>query len=921
MVVSILVRAYLHLRGEAGLPDRMEIATYPFVVGRHPHCDGRLDVPSVSQKHARIDRDGEAWVLEDLESTNGTRVARTRIAGRHVLREGDVVEFGAVRAVFSTSPEPPAEPPPSPPRRRVPVAVLGAAAGVLASVLAAAGFLILTRAEDRPPSPSGGPVAPAIDEPTAPIEREVAPPSVAEEIAAAEREIAAHRPDLARGRLEAVRARAQAGAEERRIGELLARAGILEPAYAALRTALAGTQTNWDSLGPADVLRLFASTGVERTQPLAVAAVALLAGDEDVARRLFEAHLAADPGSVERVKEVYVLFTGREPPPTGPREIEDSVPVEPGPRPDAKKEELERLQSELARLQALEEARSAAREGFERYVASIDIYILNLDYDRAIRDLEALAADLRPLGLDDLVAVVEARLFDARGARALLRRLLHDVNAGTLVRHPSWQTASRVYDDVRLLDADAEGVRVVLPQAEIQLRWRVLDAARLVGFFELLKLSIEERYFLGKICLDRGLESAAHHQWIQVVRNGPPELRRGIDRNLAERLGAPVPEGGFVIHGNELVHPEVKANLEKGLVLFRGQWMTKEELAKARAGMVQYRGEWISREEKAALESLEREASELARTEGFVRENGRWVYRHSKEIDGQLYLSVGGKFYAADKAREMRSEWANAWTLTTEHFDLRTNMPDDFATEWADFMEAAWRAYIDYFGVEIENRLELFAFRTYDDYRNYCQETGNVGNLKAGGFADPALGRGVGWKSGRDMGSLFFTMIHEGAHLYHFYAFKTPVVPSWYAEGTATQFEGYQWDSGARTLTVDYVSRSRLAPVKGDVLAGRAMQLADFVRANAPESINEGPAKAAAFYATAWAFKNFLDHSTDPVVRRMADEFSLEMEGGEFRALKLVGVPAPGDSPLERVFGADLAWLQARFEDYVKGIK
>ena len=75
-------------------------------------------------------------------------------------------------------------------------------------------------------------------------------------------------------------------------------------------------------------------------------------------------------------------------------------------------------------------------------------------------------------------------------------------------------------------------------------------------------------------------------------------------------------------------------------------------------------------------------------------------------------------------------------------------MSDDFAIEWADFMEEAWQVYADFFGTEFEERLELYAFRTYDDYRNYCMETGNQGNLKAGGFADPRNNRGVGWTSG-----------------------------------------------------------------------------------------------------------------------------------------------------------------------------
>ena len=105
------------------------------------------------------------------------------------------------------------------------------------------------------------------------------------------------------------------------------------------------------------------------------------------------------------------------------------------PQPEAaRRAELDRLQKELAGLQDLEEARRAAREEFDNYLATIDIFILNLDYAQAIRDLEALAEQLERLDLEDLLEIVQARLFDARGFDALFDR--------TLVR--PWQTLVRV---------------------------------------------------------------------------------------------------------------------------------------------------------------------------------------------------------------------------------------------------------------------------------------------------------------------------------------------------------------------------------------------------------------------------------------------------------------------------------------------
>jgi transcriptional regulator with PAS, ATPase and Fis domain len=47
----------------------------------------------LSQVHARMLRDGKRWVVEDLESTNGSFVRGERFS-RHVLEDGDVVELG-----------------------------------------------------------------------------------------------------------------------------------------------------------------------------------------------------------------------------------------------------------------------------------------------------------------------------------------------------------------------------------------------------------------------------------------------------------------------------------------------------------------------------------------------------------------------------------------------------------------------------------------------------------------------------------------------------------------------------------------------------------------------------------------------------------------------------------------------------------
>jgi pSer/pThr/pTyr-binding forkhead associated (FHA) protein len=71
-------------------------------IGRLPDNAVVIDNPAVSGHHARIVRDGDRLVLEDLQSTNGTFVNDHHIY-RHVLRHGDVVLVGKHQLLFESS--------------------------------------------------------------------------------------------------------------------------------------------------------------------------------------------------------------------------------------------------------------------------------------------------------------------------------------------------------------------------------------------------------------------------------------------------------------------------------------------------------------------------------------------------------------------------------------------------------------------------------------------------------------------------------------------------------------------------------------------------------------------------------------------------------------------------------------------------
>ena len=85
-------------------------------VGRGAHNDVQLADDSVSETHAKLQRREDGWYVVDMESTNGTYVAGTRIKGERRLDGSPDVRFGGMKMRFTAmdvvaAPAPATEPP------------------------------------------------------------------------------------------------------------------------------------------------------------------------------------------------------------------------------------------------------------------------------------------------------------------------------------------------------------------------------------------------------------------------------------------------------------------------------------------------------------------------------------------------------------------------------------------------------------------------------------------------------------------------------------------------------------------------------------------------------------------------------------------------------------------------------------------
>jgi predicted component of type VI protein secretion system len=76
------------------------------VVGRMNTCDVSIQDKSVSREHARLSRLPSGYLIEDLNSTNGTLVNGNRISDATVVHPGDVLTFGTVDFRLESAGEP-----------------------------------------------------------------------------------------------------------------------------------------------------------------------------------------------------------------------------------------------------------------------------------------------------------------------------------------------------------------------------------------------------------------------------------------------------------------------------------------------------------------------------------------------------------------------------------------------------------------------------------------------------------------------------------------------------------------------------------------------------------------------------------------------------------------------------------------------
>jgi hypothetical protein len=256
---------------------------------------------------------------------------------------------------------------------------------------------------------------------------------------------------------------------------------------------------------------------------------------------------------------------------------------------------------------------------------------------------------------------------------------------------------------------------------------------------------------------------------------------------------------------------------------------------------------------------------------------------------------------------------ATPWhSLRTDHYEIRTDLDRDLATDLAQRLEAMYREYsarlVDFRAAGGSE--PVFQVYLYAEKSGYAELTGN--RLPNSGGAYMA-GRNVlaAFLEGQGRDALRRTLQHEA---FHQFALTTisPDLPVWLNEGMAQYFEEGIWTG--RGFVVGQVPPRRLRQLRADMSAHRLTPFRKFLSYSLDEwnkNLASDAETGATQYNQAWAMVHFLVHGAngnDTYRRRL------------ITMLKLIHGGTSGDDAFRRAFSDNIEGFQSRFIDYANSL-
>lgn len=88
------VQGHLIVTKGPRMGEKIPLSKLPFMVGREESVDVPINLENISRKHMRISKGDKGYILEDLNSRNGTFVNGKRVEKAYQLKDGDTIALG-----------------------------------------------------------------------------------------------------------------------------------------------------------------------------------------------------------------------------------------------------------------------------------------------------------------------------------------------------------------------------------------------------------------------------------------------------------------------------------------------------------------------------------------------------------------------------------------------------------------------------------------------------------------------------------------------------------------------------------------------------------------------------------------------------------------------------------------------------------
>ncbi|MCE9581036.1 MAG: tetratricopeptide repeat protein [Planctomycetes bacterium] len=475
--------------------------------------------------------------------------------------------------------------------------------------------------------------------------------------------------------------------------------------------------------------------------------------------------------------------------------------------------------------------------------AEIEALVRRCHFSRAVAEYgKLLPGTVSPIRKKE----IEIRLAEVKSMAAALEKLIAGVN-----KKPGTLKSKVGAQELTLSKADALAFEFTIAKGTGKFPWGCLELAEFLRLAGTQTLTPDERFGLAIFQWDLGQATAAQAAMADALK-ASAALKDRVTLVVARKRGLEPPAGGFVVYKGAFVTAEEKTNLEKGLVRFKGDWVPAADRESLAKGLVKVGDKWMPGDEKKLQDA------------GFRKQDGKWM---------------AGEDYDA-----LVSQWDHAIVQETAHYTIKSNAGEAFVKDLATVLELAYTELKSFYDgrepkLPKDEKMTLYCFRTFEEYRRHCVERHCEGEIKAAGFAASDSNIVAGWNMTGDFRLFLQTMVHEAAHLYYYRTSTMARWPSWYMEGMATYFEGFSGSSGAWKFS--FANPTRLPGAKSAIAGAGFIPLKDLLSGDAGALINSDTSKALVFYSECWALNYFLTKTSDPAIAKAYRDYRAAMSSGK----------------------------------------